>query len=73
MSRKTTAWLAGIACTVLAGAAQGAVAANEDAIGFERTPPRLSFTDGAVSFSRAGAGDWTPAAVNTALAPGDQL
>ena len=37
------------------------------------TPPRLSFMNGEVSFWRPGAGDWTPAAVNTALAPGDSL
>ncbi len=31
----------------------------------ERTPPRLSFTDGKVSFWRPGAEDWSPAQVNT--------
>jgi hypothetical protein len=44
---------------------------QQDAIG--RTPPRLSFVDGQVSFWRPGAQDWTQAQVNTALAPGDQL
>jgi Family of unknown function (DUF6600) len=39
----------------------------------ERTPPRLSFTQGEVSFWRPGAGDWTPAEINTPLAPGDVL
>jgi hypothetical protein len=39
----------------------------------ELTPPRLSFTDGPVSFRRAGGEDWSPAQVNTPLAPGDQL
>jgi uncharacterized protein DUF6600 len=38
-----------------------------------RTPPRLSFADGQVSFWRPGAQDWTQAQVNTPLAPGDQL
>ena len=38
-----------------------------------RTPPRLSFTDGDVSFWRPGAADWGPASVNTPLAPGDAL
>ena len=42
-----------------------------EAIG--RTPPRLSYTDGEVSFWRQGAQDWAPAQVNTPLAPGDEL
>ena len=48
------------------GGDQGADAAN-------RTPPRLSYAYGQVSFSRAGADDWTPAQINTALAPDDAL
>src|SRR5512135_2071558 len=44
---------------------------EEDAIG--RTPPRLSFTKGEVSFWRAGAADWSQAQINTPLAPGDQV
>src|SRR2546425_7141981 len=36
------------------------------------TPPRLSFTDGEVSFWRPGAADWAPAQINTALVPGDE-
>ncbi len=39
----------------------------------ERTPPRLSFTSGDVSFWRPGAEEWTPAQINTPLAPGDAL
>lgn len=39
----------------------------------ETTPPRLSLTEGAVSFWRPGAEDWTAAQVNTALAAGDRL
>jgi hypothetical protein len=38
-----------------------------------RTPPRLSFLDGEVSFWRPGADDWVPARINTPLAPGDAL
>jgi hypothetical protein len=38
-----------------------------------RTPPRLSFLDGAVSYWRPGAEDWVPAQINTPLAPGDAL
>ncbi len=38
-----------------------------------RTPPRLSFIDGEVSFWRPGAEDWAPAQINTALAPGDEI
>src|SRR5262245_25128873 len=38
-----------------------------------RTPPRLSFLDGSVSFWRPGADDWSEAQVNTPMAPGDQL
>jgi hypothetical protein len=37
------------------------------------TPPRLSFVDGQVSFWRPGADEWVAAAVNTALAAGDEL
>jgi hypothetical protein len=57
----------------LLGAGAPAAAQDDQAIGFERTPPRLSFTDGEVSFWRVGAEDWSPALVNTALAPGDEL
>ncbi len=38
-----------------------------------QTPPRLSLIEGAVSFWRPGAEDWTQAQVNTPIAPGDQL
>ncbi|RPI10257.1 MAG: hypothetical protein EHM71_04035, partial [Zetaproteobacteria bacterium] len=44
---------------------------EEDAIG--RTPPRLSFVDGQVSFWRPGAQDWAEAQMNIPLAPGDQV
>jgi len=42
---------------------------SEDAVG--QVPPRLSFTDGNVSFFRPGAPDWVQAQINTPLAPGD--
>jgi hypothetical protein len=38
-----------------------------------RTPPRLSYVDGQVSFWRPGAPEWVAAQINTALAPGDEL
>jgi len=38
-----------------------------------RTPPRLSYIDGEVSFWRPGAQDWSPAGINIPLAPGDEL
>ncbi|MGH7535248.1 MAG: DUF6600 domain-containing protein, partial [Gemmatimonadales bacterium] len=38
-----------------------------------RTPPRLSYVDGQVSFWRPGAQDWAQAQVNTPLAPNDQV
>jgi len=38
-----------------------------------RTPPRLSFVDGQVSFFRPGAEEWARAQINTPLSPGDQL
>jgi hypothetical protein len=51
----------------------GAADEPPPAPGSEVTPPRLGFIDGAVSFWRPGADDWTPARVNTPLAPGDAL
>ena len=37
------------------------------------TPARISYIGGEVSFWRPGAAEWTPARVNTPLAPGDSL
>jgi hypothetical protein len=54
-----------------AAAENGSAAEEARTIG--RTPPRLSFLDGQVSFWRPGAQDWAQAQINTALAPGDQL
>jgi hypothetical protein len=47
--------------------------ADEGPTADDRTPPRLSYTDGQVSFWRPGAPDWVAAQINTALAPGDEL
>lgn len=57
--------------TGVAPSAQAADTPPANAIG--QTPPRLSFTDGQVSFWRPGAQDWVAAQVNTPLAPGDEL
>src|SRR3989454_1670251 len=62
---------------LLLGTAPGARAATppgeSPAQASGRIPPRLSYTDGGVSFWRPGAQDWAPAQVNTPLAPGDEL
>jgi hypothetical protein len=57
----------------VAAHAQGVPGAEppDDAIG--RTPPRLSYIHGQVSFWRPGAQDWVQAQVNTPLAPEDML
>jgi hypothetical protein len=62
-----------VACLALLAARAEALEAEDEALGFERTPPRLGYLDGDVSFWRPGAGDWSPARVNTALAAGDEL
>jgi len=72
MSKLRSSWLALVLCAGLLGSA-GARAEDDEALGFERTPPRLSFLDGEVSYFRPGADDWTTAVVNTAPAPGDEL
>jgi hypothetical protein len=54
--------------------AQPAPPPPEDAVADdERTPPRLGYVDGQVSFWRPGAPEWVAAQINTALAPGDEL
>ena len=58
---------------LLAGVALAADAPNPEATTIDRTPPRLSFVDGQVSFWRPGAQDWAQAQANTPLAPGDEL
>ena len=54
-----------------ASAAPSPTQSRAGAIG--RTPPRLSYLDGDVSFWRPGADSWAPAQLNTPLAPGDEL
>jgi hypothetical protein len=58
--------------TVAARAAQAPTVPDES-ITDGRTPPRLSYADGQVSFWRPGAPDWVAAQINTPLAPGDEL
>src|SRR2546422_5870315 len=58
-----------MACALSAGTAVAAVRNERGG----PTPPRLSFTDGEVSFWRPGAEDWAPAQVNTPIAEGDSL
>jgi hypothetical protein len=58
---------------VLTGVARAADPPTPDASTIARTPPRLSFVDGQVSFWRPGAQDWAQAQINTPLAPGDEL
>lgn len=66
-------FLSTLTVTGVATAAPEAGMPALDAESVGRTPPRLSFLDGQVSFWRPGADDWTQAQINTALAPGDQL
>ncbi len=73
MSKTTLRCFSAALCTALLAAVAPARAQSDEALGFERTPPRLSFSDGEVSFLRPGAADWTPARVNTALSAGDEL
>src|SRR5213593_3663603 len=77
MTLATRALGALLALTMIAGAAPGARAAlaadAPDASPIGRTPPRLSYVDGEVSFWRPGAQDWAPAQINVPLAPGDEL
>jgi len=59
--------------SVLTGVVQAAGPSIPDPSTVDRTPPRLSFVDGQVSFWRPGAQDWAQAQMNTPLAPGDEL
>jgi hypothetical protein len=56
-----------------APATHGAEAPDAEQASISRTPPRLSFMDGQVSFWRPGAQDWAQAQINIPLAPGDEL
>jgi uncharacterized protein DUF6600 len=69
----TSALLALILVSQMVFGAGAARAAEGDEGSIGRTPPRLSYADGEVSYFRPGAQDWAPAEVNTALAPGDEL
>ena len=75
-TRRCTASLLGL--LLVFGASSSARAAAAPAAGpdtsapIRRTPPRLSYVDGEVSFWRPGAADWAPAQINTALVPGDE-
>src|SRR5436309_13697806 len=63
-----------LAVALTLGAAPAGTPSSEGEAGaIGRTPPRLSYSDGEVSFWRPGAQDWAPAQVNTPLAPGDEL
>ena len=75
MRSRSAGWLKTVlwAPLLLLAADAEALTRDDEALGFERTPPRLSLTDGSVSFFRSGAEDWTPAKVNTPLASGDLL
>src|SRR5207302_11226814 len=53
-------------------AAPPSPAGADTAASIGRTPPRLSYVEGEVSFWRPGAADWAPAQINTALVPGDE-
>lgn len=60
-----------LTATPRASAATPPTQSQEEAIG--RTPPRLSYIDGEVSFWRPGADAWASAQLNTPLAPGDEF
>src|SRR3989442_3505031 len=76
-ARRFTACLLGL--ILFLGASSGAWAAPPPAPAIPtadapigRTPPRLNYVDGEVSFWRPGAPNWAPAQVNTPLAAGDE-
>src|SRR6267142_2197449 len=77
-TRRCTASLLGLllvfgaACRAQAAAPPAPAAGPDAAAPIGRTPPRLSYVDGEVSFWRPGAADWAPAQINTALVPGDE-
>jgi hypothetical protein len=74
MMRAAMAILAGVLAAALTiGPVPTARADDAPDAAFDQMPPRLSFTDGQVSFWRPGAEDWVQAQVNTPLAPGDML
>jgi len=69
---RIVAWVLALALSVVPPAVvRSGAQESQETIG--RTPPRLSFVDGQVSFFRPGAQEWAQAQVNIALAPGDEL
>jgi hypothetical protein len=71
---RTTTRLIALCLALVGGLARPAISdAQAPTPEEQRTPPRLSFVDGQVSFRRPGVEEWTPARVNTPLAPGDEL
>lgn len=73
MSKTTALSIAALTLLTALAAPAAVPAADPEALGFEHTPPRLSFVDGDVSFFRPGAPDWSQAEVNTPLSAGDEL
>ncbi len=74
--RAAAAVVTTVVVLLASGTAAGQVPATpaaEEAGAVGRTPPRLSFVDGQVSFWRPGAEAWVQAWLNMALAPGDEL
>src|SRR5438309_8044024 len=76
-TRRCTASLLGLLLVFSASSSARAAAppspAGADTVAsIGRTPPRLSYVEGEVSFWRPGAADWAPAQINTALVPGDE-
>ena len=65
--------LGALAVLLAAGPVRAEPPHEEPLAAFEETPPRLAFTEGEVSFWRAGAEGWVPARPNLALASGDRL
>ncbi|MDH3520042.1 MAG: hypothetical protein OEM49_06240 [Myxococcales bacterium] len=72
-SRHSGRWIGATLLVALLAVDASALEPGDEAIGFELTPPRLSFTDGEISFWRPGAEEWTSAQINVALAAGDEL
>jgi hypothetical protein len=64
---------AGLLALALLASSAATGADDIAAAAMELTPPRLSYSEGSVSFWRNGAEDWSPARVNTPLAEGDAL
>ena len=68
---RTRMWIAGLMLIFAVATAAAQEGGDEEYVG--RTPPRLGYVNGQVSFLRPGAEDWVQAQVNTALSPGDEL